>query len=101
VPGESYCFGAENEWSNIDLIGLLCDTLERIRKPQSGKPYSALISFISDRLGHDFRYSIDPTKAHDELGFIVTRNFEDSIEETIRWYLENEDWRRKVTGNSR
>ena len=81
--GEVYNVGGHNEMRNIDIVKLICDYL--------GKPYS-LIKHVSDRKGHDMRYAIDPTKIHDELGWLPETNFADGIKKTIDWYLDNREW---------
>ena len=87
TAGRSYNIGTQNEWSNIDLVRLLCDlvddALERERTSQS------LIRFVTDRPGHDHRYAIDPGRIRDELGWTPERSFEDAIDDTVRWYLQN------------
>jgi len=94
--GETYNIGGFNEYTNIDLIHLLCDlTDEKLGRPkgQSRK----LITFVKDRPGHDKRYAIDATKINRELGWKPSVNFEEGLSETIDWYLKNEDWLRNVT----
>ena len=81
--GEVYNIGGHNEMRNIDIVKLICKEL--------GKPES-LITYVTDRKGHDMRYAIDPTKIHSELGWLPETKFEDGIKKTIKWYLENEDW---------
>ena len=81
--GEVYNIGGHNEMRNIDIVKLICREL--------GKPES-LITFVADRKGHDMRYAIDPTKIHEELGWLPETRFEDGIKKTIRWYLENRPW---------
>jgi dTDP-glucose 4,6-dehydratase len=81
--GEVYNIGGHNEMRNIDIVKMICDNL--------GKPYS-LITFVTDRKGHDMRYAIDPTKIHNELGWLPETKFEDGIKKTIQWYLENRKW---------
>lgn len=87
VSGEVYNIGGNNEKANIEIVGLI---LDRLNKPQS------LISYVEDRLGHDRRYAIDNSKICRELGWRPSYTFEQGIEETIAWYLENEDWVRSV-----
>ena len=82
-PGEVYNIGGHNEMHNIDIVKLICDYLD--------KPYS-LIEHVTDRKGHDQRYAIDPTKIHDELGWLPETMFKDGIKKTIQWYLDNKDW---------
>ena len=81
--GEVYNVGGHNEMKNIDIVKIICNAL--------GKPES-LITHVVDRKGHDMRYAIDPTKIHNELGWLPETKFEDGIKKTIEWYLANEDW---------
>ena len=81
--GEVYNVGGHNEMANIDIVKLICREL--------GKPES-LITHVADRKGHDMRYAIDPTKIHNELGWLPETKFEDGIKKTIRWYLDNKPW---------
>ena len=81
--GEVYNVGGHNEMRNIDIVKLICKEL--------GKPES-LITYVTDRKGHDMRYAIDPSKIHAELGWLPETKFEDGLKKTIHWYLENEDW---------
>ena len=83
TAGEVYNVGGHNEMKNIDIVKLICQAL--------GKPES-LIHFVKDRKGHDRRYAIDPTKIHNELGWLPETKVADGIRKTIRWYLENEAW---------
>ena len=81
--GEVYNIGGHNEMRNIDIVKLICHELH---KPES------LITYVTDRKGHDMRYAIDPTKIHNELGWLPETRFEDGIRKTIRWYLDNRPW---------
>ena len=81
--GEVYNIGGHNEMANIEIVRLICSKLDR---PES------LITYVTDRKGHDMRYAIDPTKIHNELGWLPETCFADGIERTIRWYLDHEDW---------
>ena len=81
--GEVYNIGGHNEMANIDIVRLICSKLDR---PES------LITYVTDRKGHDMRYAIDPTKIHTELGWLPETCFADGIEKTIQWYLDHEDW---------
>jgi dTDP-glucose 4,6-dehydratase len=107
--GETYNVGGENEWRNLDIVQLLCSILERrFREDPSlakrfprcpaaeGKPVASLIQFVVDRLGHDWRYAIDPSKIRGELGFSPRERFETGIEKTVSWYLANEQWWRGI-----
>ena len=89
--GETYNIGGWNEWRNIDLIRLLIKTVDR----QLGRPAGAsdhLITYVTDRAGHDLRYAIDATKLKNELGWEPTLQFEEGIGKTVQWYLENQQW---------
>ena len=81
--GEVYNIGGHNEMRNIDIVKLICKEL--------GKPES-LITYVTDRKGHDMRYAIDPTKIHSELGWLPETKFADGIKKTIAWYLDNREW---------
>lgn len=81
--GEVYNVGGHNEMRNIDIVKLI---LKELGKDES------LITFVTDRKGHDLRYAIDPTKIHNELGWLPETRFEDGLKKTIKWYLDNESW---------
>ena len=85
--GEVYNVGGHNERKNIDIVRLICKAL--------GKSES-LITFVADRKGHDMRYAIDPTKIHNELGWLPETKFEDGIQKTIQWYLNNKSWWQEI-----
>lgn len=85
--GEVYNIGGHNEMKNIDIVKLICKALD---KPES------LITYVTDRKGHDMRYAIDPTKIHNELGWLPETKFADGIQKTIRWYLDNRDWWQEI-----
>jgi dTDP-glucose 4,6-dehydratase len=89
--GETYNIGGRSEMRNIDVVRTICDLLDEIR-PRSVGPYRELISFVTDRPGHDLRYAIDCSKIERELGWRASETFETGIRKTIRWYLDNEDW---------
>jgi dTDP-glucose 4,6-dehydratase len=91
--GESYCFGGRSERKNIDVVKAICSSLDKIRPRKNGLPYAELISYVTDRAGHDWRYAIDDTKAEQELGFVREyKNFEVGLDHTVRWYLDNSKW---------
>ena len=92
--GRSYNSGGENEAKNIDLVRMICAILDRLRPADT--PYQSLISFVTDRPGHDLRYAIDPTRIRTELGWRPSVTLEEGLEKTVRWYLENEDWWRAL-----
>jgi len=88
--GETYNVGGHNEWSNNDIAKTICDLLDK--KVPWDKPYSSLISYVTDRLGHDWRYAIDGTKLKTELDWLPALQFEEGIEKTIDWYLDNREY---------
>ena len=94
--GETYNIGGSNEWRNIDLIRLLIATTDRLLGRAEGEDDN-LITFVRDRAGHDLRYAIDSTKLREELGWTPEVNFEEGIERTVRWYLDNDEWLTSVT----
>lgn len=89
--GETYCIGGESERDNLTLVRTICSILDRLTPKRSGS-YADQISFVKDRPGHDFRYAIDPTKLRRELGWRPQTNFDEGIEKTVKWYLDNQDW---------
>ena len=93
---ETYNIGGFNEWKNIDLIKVMIKTVDRILGNPEG--YSLdLITYVTDRLGHDARYAIDSTKLQKELGWEPSLQFEEGIEKTVRWYLDNQEWMDNIT----
>jgi len=95
-PGEKYNIGGFNEWKNIDIVHLLCSIMDRKLKRTAGES-ARLITYVKDRPGHDLRYAIDATKLNKELGWKPSLQFEEGLEKTVDWYLENQDWVRDVT----
>lgn len=93
--GETYNIGGHNEWANIHIVQLICDTLDEFA-PHLGGNSRQLITFVKDRPGHDRRYAIDASKIQRELGWKPAHKFEGGIRETIRWYLDNQDWVKTV-----
>jgi dTDP-glucose 4,6-dehydratase len=90
--GEGYNFGGSSERMNLDVVKTICAAVDRVR-PEPGRPgRERLITFVTDRPGHDARYAIDDTKARGELGWAPRRSFEQGLEETVRWYLEHQAW---------
>ncbi|OFY41687.1 MAG: dTDP-glucose 4,6-dehydratase [Bacteroidetes bacterium GWF2_40_14] len=94
--GETYNIGGFNEWKNIDLIKLMIKVVDKFLGRPEGSSES-LITYVTDRAGHDLRYAIDSTKLHNELGWSPSLQFEEGIERTVRWYLENQEWLDNVT----
>ena len=94
--GSTYNIGGHNEWKNIDLIRLLCSILDmKLNRPEGES--AALITFVTDRAGHDQRYAIDASKLKNELGWTPSVTFEEGLEKTVDWYLENDEWLNDVT----
>ncbi len=93
---ETYNIGGFNEWKNIDLIKVMIKTVDRILGNEEGASMD-LITYVTDRLGHDMRYAIDSRKLQKELGWEPSLQFEEGIEKTVRWYLDNEEWMKNVT----
>ena len=93
---ETYNIGGFNEWKNIDIIRVVIRTVDRLLGNPEGHSLG-LITYVADRLGHDARYAIDSTKLQRELGWEPSLQFEEGIEKTVRWYLDNQDWMDKVT----
>lgn len=111
--GETYNIGGNNEWTNIDVVNLLCDIVDRRfatdaslqqRYPDSpcasGKAANSLITYVADRLGHDTRYAVDASKINKELGFVPLENFESGLNRTVDWYLANESWWQAILDGS-
>jgi dTDP-glucose 4,6-dehydratase len=91
VIGETYNIGGENEWKNIDLVKLLCKIMDSKLGREAGTS-EKLITFVTDRAGHDLRYAIDSSKIAKELGWKPTVTFEQGLEKTVDWYLDNKSW---------
>jgi dTDP-glucose 4,6-dehydratase len=93
-PGETYNVGGRNERRNIEVVEKVCAILDRLRPAE--RPYRDLISFVPDRPGHDARYAIDASKLETELGWRADHGFDEGIERTVAWYLDNEWWWRPL-----
>ena len=96
---ETYNIGGFNEWKNIDLVKLLCQIMDEKLGREKGTSQE-LITYVKDRPGHDLRYAIDATKINRELGWRPSVTFEEGLEKTINWYLNNEEWLKNVTSGS-
>lgn len=94
--GATYNIGGFNEWKNIDLIKVMIKVTDRLLGRPEGTS-EKLITYVTDRAGHDMRYAIDSTKLHRELGWEPSLQFEEGIEKTVKWYLENQEWLDQVT----
>ena len=93
--GETYNIGGHNEWANMRIVEVICDLVDEF-KPELGGQTRKLITFVKDRPGHDRRYAIDAEKIRRELGWLPAHKFEDGIRETVRWYIDNQDWVKTV-----
>ncbi len=97
--GETYNIGGHNEWKNIDLIKVLCRVMDKkLGRPE--RESEKLITYVTDRAGHDLRYAIDSSKLQHELGWKPSLQFEEGIEKTVDWYLENQEWLDNVTSGN-
>ncbi len=96
--GETYNIGGCNEWANIDIVRLICATLDELRPGKQSK--SELVTFVKDRPGHDKRYAIDASKIMRELNWKPEYSFESGILQTVKWYLDNEQWWRRIRDGS-
>ena len=94
--GETYNIGGFNEWKNIELIKVMIKTVDRLLGREEGTS-DKLITYVTDRAGHDLRYAIDSSKLKNELGWEPSLQFEEGIEKTVKWYLENQEWLNNVT----
>lgn len=94
--GETYNIGGHNEWTNIDLVKLLCKVMDKKLGRKAGDSEKS-ITYVTDRAGHDLRYAIDATKIEKELGWKPSLQFEEGLTKTVDWYLENENWLKNVT----
>jgi dTDP-glucose 4,6-dehydratase len=94
-PGETYNVGGHNEWANLRIVELICDLIDEMA-PHLGGHSRKLITFVQDRPGHDRRYAIDATRIQKDLGWTPAHRFEEGIRETVRWYLDNQEWVNRV-----
>ena len=98
--GETYNIGGNNEIQNIDIVKIISEKMDEYSPRKQGGNYEELITYVTDRPGHDFRYAIDASKISNELGWQPKENFETGIEKTIRWYLENREWWQAIQDNT-
>ncbi|HNW97917.1 MAG TPA: dTDP-glucose 4,6-dehydratase [Bacteroidales bacterium] len=94
--GETYNIGGNNEWTNIDLVRMLCKIMDK-KLGRKERTSEQLITYVKDRAGHDLRYAIDSSKLQKELGWKPSLQFEEGLEKTVEWYLLNEEWLKNVT----
>lgn len=99
ASGSTYNVGGHNEWKNIDLIRLLCKIMDEKLGREPGTS-AKLITYVTDRAGHDLRYAIDSTKLQNDLGWKPSLQFEEGLEKTVEWYLHNDEWLQSVTSGS-
>lgn len=90
--GETYNIGGHNERTNLEVVKTVCSILDELRPRQDGTKYESLITYVTDRPGHDLRYAIDPSKLMNDLGWKPQENFTTGIRKTVQWYLDNEWW---------
>jgi dTDP-glucose 4,6-dehydratase len=90
--GEKYNVGGHNELSNMQVVKMVCDLLDEFLPQSEYTPYASLIEFVTDRPGHDKRYAIDASKIEAELGWLPSETFETGLKQTVRWYLDNQEW---------
>lgn len=99
INGRTYNIGGLNEWQNIELIRLLCRIMDEKLDRAPGTS-EGLITFVKDRAGHDLRYAIDSSRIEDELGWKPSLTFEQGLTRTVEWYLENQEWMRRITSGA-
>lgn len=99
AEGETYNIGGNNEWKNIDLVHKLCEIMDRKLNRKSGDS-AKLITYVTDRKGHDFRYAIDASKLENKLGWHPSVAFDQGFEKTIDWYLANDQWMERITSGA-
>ncbi len=94
--GNTYNIGGNSEVKNIDIVQSICSLLDELKPLKNSKKYSSLMTFVQDRPGHDFRYAIDSTKIQKNLNWKPKENFKTGLDKTVKWYIENETWWRKI-----
>jgi len=99
-PGETYCVGGNEERTNIEVVRAVCALLDEMLPESEHRPHADLISFVTDRPGHDARYAIDASRITRELGWQPRENFESGLRKTVEWYLENRTWWERVRSGS-
>ena len=98
-PGRTYNIGGNNECRNIDLVTAICSILDELAPKESGL-YSELITYVTDRPGHDMRYAINSSRIQEELGWLPGEDEKTGLTKTVKWYLDNLDWCRAVLGGN-
>jgi dTDP-glucose 4,6-dehydratase len=100
IPGEVYNIGGNNEKTNLQVVNAICELMDELCPDSPHRPHSNLITFVTDRPGHDLRYAIDAGKIQSELGWLPQETFETGIRKTIQWYLKNTEWTDRVMDGS-
>lgn len=100
IIGETYNIGGHNEKQNIEVVKTICQILDELQPQSDGQSYESLITFVKDRPGHDLRYAIDASKIKDDLGWTPVESFQTGIRKTVKWYLNNLEWCRRVQDGS-
>lgn len=98
--GETYNIGGHNEKQNIEVVKTICSILDKLQPQSNNKPYESLITFVTDRPGHDVRYAIDASKIKSDLDWTPEETFDSGIRKTVEWYLDNLEWCRRVQDGS-
>ena len=96
INGEVYNVGGDNEKENIEVVELICEILQEMKPSPASKSYKDLISFVEDRPGHDYRYSIDNSKISGQLGWKPKVPFRSGLQKTVEWYLNNSNWVKEI-----
>ena len=97
--GETYNIGGNSERKNIDVVRTICALIDELLPDSPNRPHEKLITFVTDRPGHDHRYAIDASKIHKELGWKPTETFESGLKKTVQWYLSNDEWCRRAVAD--
>ena len=99
TPGRTYNVGGRSEMTNLEVVHTLCDLVDELRPPDSATSRRELVTFVTDRPGHDRRYAIDADRIEGELGWRPAVSFAEGLRRTVEWYLEHADWCREVTAD--
>ena len=96
VPGEKYNIGSKSELTNIELVKMICDLMDRCYPSVDIDSYVDLIKFVKDRPGHDFRYSLDIDKINQDLNWFPSKSVNEGLESTVKWYIDNQHWWKRL-----
>ena len=100
TPGETYNVGGNNERTNLEVVRTICAVLDQLLPDSPHRPHERLVTFVTDRPGHDRRYAIDASKIARDLGWTPAESFESGLRKTVQWYLDNPRWWRRVQDGS-